>query len=65
MFLMSALGRSNVRPYEDLTIRQQVKALYELSEDDDVKEFFLQQADIWSPYESIACLYLWKDRDSA
>ena len=63
MFLISALGRTNVRPYEDLTIRQQVKALYKLSEDADVKEFFLKQADIWHPYESIACLYLWKDRD--
>jgi len=64
MFLIFALGRTDVKPYEDLTIRQQVKALYELSEDSDVKEFFLKQAAIWHPYESIACLYLWKDRDS-
>jgi DNA-3-methyladenine glycosylase II len=64
MFLIFALGRPNVRPFEDLTIRQQIKALYELGDDIDVKAFFLKQANLWSPYESIACLYLWKDRDS-
>ena len=58
MFLISALGRTNVRPYEDLTIRQQMKALYELSEDDDVKEFFLKQAGTWHPYESVSYTHL-------
>lgn len=64
MFLIFALGRTDITPYEDLALKEQIKILYNLKENQDIKEFLQNQANYWHPFESIACLYIWKDRDS-
>ena len=63
MFLMFHLGRPDVLPVGDLGIRRAVQAEYGLDELPDVAELG-RIAEPWRPHRSLACLYLWRSRDS-
>lgn len=59
MFLIFGLGRENVVSVGDAGLQRAAKWLYDLEERVDRK--YLQQVmDLWSPYGSIASLYLWE-----
>ena len=62
MFLMFTLNRLDVMPYSDLAIKKGMKNLFSLNElprKDEMKRFSTN----WSPYRTIACMYLWKSVD--
>lgn len=62
MFLIFALGRTNVMSYADVGLQRATKWLYNLPEHP--KLYYLQQVDhAWSPFQSIASLYLWEAID--
>lgn len=56
MFLMFVLARKDVFPVEDLGIRHGMQNLYSLEQ----REQMERKASEWSPYRSIASLYLWR-----
>jgi len=59
MFLMFTLNRLDVMPYSDLAIKKGMKSffsLYELPRKHEMKKLSIS----WSPYRTIACMYLWK-----
>lgn len=59
MFLIFGLGREDVVSIGDAGLQRAAKWLYNLEERSDRK--YLQQAmNLWSPYGSIASLYLWE-----
>jgi|SRR5690554_5890637 len=58
MLLIFSLNRMNVLSYNDLGIRRGIKRLYNLEDLD--KEKFNQYKEKYSPYNSIASLYLWE-----
>jgi DNA-3-methyladenine glycosylase II len=58
MILMFTLGRQDVVSYGDLAIRRGVMNLYGLKEL--TKEQFERYSKRWSPYGTIASLYLWE-----
>jgi DNA-3-methyladenine glycosylase II len=64
MFLMFHLGRPDVLPVGDLGIRRAVQIEYGLEELPGPAELE-RIAEPWRPYRSLACLYLWRSRDSA
>ena len=55
MFLMFTLHRPDVFPPADLGVRNAIARLYETPPD----------PEIWSPYRTRACLYLWRSLDNA
>ena len=58
MVLLFALGREDVVPYEDVAFQQGYKWLYEvesISKDD-----ILRQAQLWTPYSSMAARYIYE-----
>jgi len=60
MFLMFCMGRTDVLAHGDLGIRNAMKKLYGLKEaptPDKVER--IAKRNHWSPYETIACWYLW------
>ncbi|MBZ0180318.1 MAG: hypothetical protein K8F36_13580 [Melioribacteraceae bacterium] len=65
MFLIFALGRFNVLPYTDLGIRKSIMVNYSLKSLPDEKEIkSISLKNKWSPYNSVASLYLWKSLDN-
>ena len=56
MFLQFGLGREDVFPVEDLGIRRAHEDLY----GDETRAEMRSRARRWSPYRSIASLYLWR-----
>ncbi|MFC2140045.1 DNA-3-methyladenine glycosylase family protein, partial [Bacteroidota bacterium] len=65
MFLIFTLGRLNVLPYSDLGIKKAILLNYNLRKlPDEQKIIKLAQKNNWSPYNSIAALYLWKTLES-
>lgn len=58
MFMMFTLGRPDVLPVGDLGIRQGFRFLYDLEELPD-EEFMFKKAKKWSPYRTVASIYLW------
>ncbi|MCZ4407204.1 DNA-3-methyladenine glycosylase 2 family protein [Cryomorphaceae bacterium 1068] len=62
MFLMFTLLREDVFPIGDLGIRRGMENLIFEGEKQS-HEKLIQRAEIWSPYRSIASLYLWKAQD--
>ena len=62
MFLMFSLGRLDVLPLGDLALRKAFARLYSLPEKPTTDEF-LNIAECWHPYESIASWYLWASVD--
>lgn len=65
MFLIFALGRTNVLPFSDLGIRKSIMVNYGLKSlpgEEEVK--IHSEKNKWSPYNSVAALYLWKSLDN-
>lgn len=58
MFLIFSLARANVLPQGDLGLNNAVRKLY--GEDARIKDF----EEIWSPFCSVACWYLWASLDN-
>ncbi len=56
--LLNSMERPNVISYGDIAIRRGIMKLYNLSEL--TKEQFIQYKNRYSPYASVASLYLWK-----
>ena len=63
MFLMFSLKRLNVFSNGDYGLRKAIKKLYNLPEMPKEKEID-QYTKNWSPYKTIASLYLWKWSDT-
>ena len=59
MFLMFTLNRLDIFPIKDLGIKKGVQQLFKLDKIP-TDEFMLKESKRWSPYRTIACLYLWK-----
>ncbi|AMA73320.1 MULTISPECIES: DNA-3-methyladenine glycosylase family protein [Aneurinibacillus] len=59
MFLLFGLGRLNVFPVDDLGIKKAIQFNYDLPALPDKKQM-IEIGAKWTPYESIACLYLWR-----
>jgi DNA-3-methyladenine glycosylase II len=64
MFLIFHLGRPDVLPVGDLGIRRAVQLGYALEELPTPRELEAI-AELWRPYRSLACLYLWSSLDNA
>jgi len=58
MVLMFALGRMDVLPVGDLALRKSIRLHYRLPVDADY-EVYLELAEAWRPYRSIASWYYW------
>lgn len=63
MFLMFSLGRLDVLPTGDLGIQNAIKLAYNLRKSPDARKI-QSIAKPWSPYQTIACCYLWRHLDS-
>jgi DNA-3-methyladenine glycosylase II len=64
MILMFTLQRPDVLPTADLGIQQAIQQLYEVEETG--KALITKMKEIaatWSPYQTTACLYLWRWKD--
>jgi len=62
MFLMFSLGRLDVLPLGDLALRRSFALHYPLPENPAIEDY-LNVAQKWHPYESIASWYLWASVD--
>lgn len=62
MFLMFTLGRMDVLPVGDLGIQKGFKYAFRLKKLPDTKKMEKISKN-WSPYRTIACMYLWKVAD--
>jgi DNA-3-methyladenine glycosylase II len=62
MFLIFSLGRTNVLSFADAGLQRAAKWLYDIPYRPDGK-YLEQKGDLWSPYQSIASLYLWEAID--
>ena len=58
MFLIFSLGRQDTFSLGDLGLRTAVSRLYGVDRENKVKIEKISQN--WSPYRSLACIYLWK-----
>lgn len=58
MLLIHSLERPNILSYKDLGIRRGIKSLYQL--DELSREDFKLYKDRYSPYASVASIYLWE-----
>lgn len=58
MILLNAMERPDIISYDDIAIRRGMMILYGLSEI--TKEEFLKYREKYSPYASIASIYLWR-----
>lgn len=66
MILMFNLNRLDILPKDDLGIQNGMKALYQIQHANK-KELFLEMerlAEIWRPYRTLACMYVWRYKDS-
>lgn len=66
MFLIFTLGRLNVLASKDLGIKKGIKLLYNLNAlptEREVEE--LAAKNNWNPYNTVACIYIWKYLDKA
>jgi DNA-3-methyladenine glycosylase II len=67
MILMFNLGRADVFPKDDLGIQTGIKMIYKVNAKDK-KSLYAAMEKIsqrWKPYRTLACMYLWKAKDSA
>ena len=65
MLLMFAFQRPDVFAVDDLGIQQAIKKLYNLSEEKkELKNKMIEIAEVWKPYRTIACRYLWRWKDN-
>ncbi|BAB05468.1 DNA-3-methyladenine glycosylase [Halalkalibacterium halodurans] len=59
MFMMFSLGRLDVLSVGDVGLQRGAKWLYGNGEGDG-KKLLIYHGKAWAPYETVACLYLWK-----
>ena len=59
MFLMFTLNRLDIFPLKDLGIKKGMQQLYKLDKIPS-DEYMIKKSNNWSPYRTIASLYLWK-----
>lgn len=65
MFLIFTLGRLNVLASGDLGIRKGVMNIYNLSSLPTPEEVeIISNDNNWNPYNTIACIYIWKNLDN-
>lgn len=62
MFLIFSLARTDVLPRDDLGIQKAIKNVYGLRRLPSKRKLD-ELARMWSPYSSIAVLYLWRSKD--
>lgn len=62
MFLIFALGREDVFSPGDLGLVRAIEMLYDVPKDSH-RDVYIEIAERWSPYRSVACLALWRHRD--
>lgn len=62
MFLMFTLLREDVFPIGDLGIRRGME-IFLFNGEKQPQETLIERAEIWTPYRSVACFYLWKAQD--
>ena len=55
---MFSLGRLDVLPIGDLALRKSIQAHYRLPDDTD-RDVYLEIAESWRPYRTIASWYYW------
>lgn len=58
VFLMFGLGRPDVFPVGDVSLRRAMRRLFELPQDAEL-EAYAAVAKPWRPYRTVACRYLW------
>lgn len=64
MLLMFTLGRPDILPVDDLGIQQGIAKVCGLSETGrDLKKRMVEEAEIWRPWRTVACRYLWRWKD--
>lgn len=64
MFLIFSLGRLDVFPYDDLSIRSALRNVYELA-DMPTRDQANEISERWKPYRTIGTWYLWQSLDQA
>ena len=68
VFLIFSLGRLDVFPVDDIALQNAIRKNFDLGNDVSQQDF-LELAESWAPYRSIASWYLWRtihlDRDEA
>ncbi|HTF82634.1 MAG TPA: DNA-3-methyladenine glycosylase [Cytophagales bacterium] len=66
MLLMFALQRQDIMPVDDLGIQQAMSRLYDIdAKGNALKKKMLEIAEVWRPYRTVACKYLWKWKDQS
>jgi DNA-3-methyladenine glycosylase II len=66
MLLMFNLKRLDIFPKDDLGIQNGIKSMYNLNADTK-KELYKEMeriAEAWRPYRTLACMYVWRHKDS-
>ncbi len=63
MFLMFSLGRTDVVPRDDLGIKKAIKRVYGLKDYPSGSKFS-ELSEKWTPYGTVASLYLWHSVDN-
>ena len=64
MFLMFQLGRPDVLAPGDLGIRRGVQITYGGLEEMPTPAEVIERAEVWRPYRTAACMYLWRSIDA-
>jgi DNA-3-methyladenine glycosylase II len=65
MILMFVLGRPDIMPVDDLGIQTVMKLVYKIDvEGKLLKEQILKLSEKWRPHRTVACIYLWRWKDS-
>lgn len=62
IFMIFALGKLDVFPKKDIGLKNAISRFYDI-ESNDYEKKLDELTSRWSPYRSIACLYLWKAYD--
>ena len=65
MYMMFNMHRINMFTYGDVALNKSIKSIYniDVKNKDDFDELSKLE-NLWSPYKTLACLYLWKYVDS-
>ena len=63
MYLIFVLARKIVFPTEDSAFTDQIRKLYSVNGDGSLEKKMKELKRLWTPYESIGALYMWKKRD--
>jgi DNA-3-methyladenine glycosylase II len=65
MILMFSMNREDVLPLDDLIIRNHMISLYNVeSKGKQLVSDLTAIAELWRPYRTYACRYLWAAKDS-